>query len=73
MLINLGSICILSSFGFLKGFYNYFVKELMCGPRKYFALGYLISIVLSVYASMVKKSYLATLFTLGVEVSHHYD
>lgn len=68
MLINLGSLCILGSFGFLKGFYNYFVVELLCGPRKVYAFGYLFSIVLSLYASVIRKSYLMTMFTLLLEV-----
>lgn len=68
MLINLGSICILCSFGFLKGFYNYFVIELLCGPRRVYAVSYIISIVLSLYASTVKKSYLMTMLTLVMEV-----
>ena len=67
MLINLGSICILASFGFLKGFYNYFVVELFCGDRKIFAIGYILSIMLSVYASVIKKSSLATMLTIVVE------
>ena len=68
MLINLGSICILCSFGFLKGFYNYFIVELLCGPRRAYALGYILSIVLSLYASVVKKSYIMTMVTLVIEV-----
>ena len=68
MLINLGSISILCSFGFLKGFYNYFVVELLCGPRKLYAIGYILSIVLSMYASVIKKSYIATIITLAFEV-----
>lgn len=68
LLISLGSGCILASFGALKGFYNYFVKELLCGPKRFFAVGYLISIILSVYASMIAKNYLFTLATLILEV-----
>lgn len=68
MLINLGSICILCSFGFLKGFYNYFIVELICGPRRYYAIGYILSIILSMYASVIKKSYLMTMVTLVFEV-----
>ena len=68
MLINLGSICILCSFGFLKGFYNYFIVELLCGPRRLYALGYIGSILLSLYASVIAKSYLMTMFTLILEV-----
>ena len=68
MLISLGSMCILGSFGFLKGFYNYFIVELLCGPRRYYALGYILSILFSLYASMIKKSYLLTMLTLVLEV-----
>jgi hypothetical protein len=72
MLINLGSICILSSFGALKGFYNYFIKELLFGPRRLFALGYLASIFLSLYASVIVKSYLLTMGTLILEVGSYH-
>ncbi|CDW77047.1 phosphatidylinositol-4-phosphate 5-kinase family protein [Stylonychia lemnae] len=68
MLLNLGSLCILGSFGFLKGFYNYFVIELLCGPRRIYAIGYILSIVLSVYASVVRKILLMTMFTLIIEI-----
>ena len=68
MLINLGSLCILGSFGFLKGFYNYFVADLLLGPRKLYFLGYLCSSLLSLYASLIAKSYIFTLFTLIIEV-----
>jgi len=68
MLINLGSLCILGSFGFLKGFYNYFIGELLCGERRIYAMGYIFSIIMSIYASVIRKSYLMTMFTLILEV-----
>ena len=68
MLINLGSICILCSFGFLKGFYNYFILDLLMGPRRLYALGYIGSIIISLYASVIAKSYLLTMFTLILEI-----
>lgn len=71
MLLNLGSICMLSAFAFLKGgFYQYFVKELLIESkeRRIYALGYYISILLSVYASLILKSYLLTLITMTMEM-----
>lgn len=72
MLLNLGSICILGSLAVLKGgFYQYFVKDLLFGedkPRRVFALGYYGSILLSIYASMILKSYILTLITMALEM-----
>ena len=68
MLLNIGSICVLSSFAVLKGgFYQYFVVELILGPRKFYALAYLLSIFASIYASLILKSYLLTLVTMTAE------
>ena len=74
MLLNLGSICMLSSFAVLKGgFYNYFIKELLLNQddkkRRLYTIGYFASIILSLYASLILKSYLLTLLTMIVEMT----
>ena len=74
MLLNLGSICMLSSFAVLKGgFYNYFIKELLWNQddkkRRLYTIGYFASILLSLYASLILKSYLLTLLTMIVEMT----
>ena len=68
MLINLGSLCILSSFGALKGYYNYLIGELLCGEKRWFSVGYLLSIIGSLYASIIIKNYLITIATLICEI-----
>ena len=74
MLLNLGSICVLSAFAVIKGgFYNYFVKELLLNQedkkRRLYMIGYFLSIFLSLYASLIMKSYLLTLLTMVVEMT----
>jgi hypothetical protein len=71
MLLNLGSLCILGSFSVLKGgVYQYFVVELLLQnpQRRVYALAYYISILGSIYASMILKSYLLTLMTMIIEI-----
>ena len=72
MLLNLGSLCILSSFGILKGFYQYFVIELLGGKRRWLALGYILSILFSLYSSSILKNYLVTIGALLIEVSFNH-
>ena len=67
MLINLGSLCILCSFGALKGYYNYFVNELIMGDKRMFSIGYIISIIASLYCSLIIKNYMLTIITLLME------
>ena len=74
MLLNLGSLCMLSAFAFLKGgFYNYFIKELLLNQedkkRRLYTIGYFASILVSLYASIIMKSYLLTLLTMIVEIT----
>ena len=74
MLLNLGSLSVLSAFAFLKGgFYNYFVKELLLNQedkkRRLYTIGYFASIIVSLYASLILKSYLLTLLTMIVEMT----
>eukprot|EP00349_Pseudokeronopsis_sp_Brazil_P005182 CAMPEP_0202968332 /NCGR_PEP_ID=MMETSP1396-20130829/13596_1 /ASSEMBLY_ACC=CAM_ASM_000872 /TAXON_ID= /ORGANISM="Pseudokeronopsis sp., Strain Brazil" /LENGTH=113 /DNA_ID=CAMNT_0049694525 /DNA_START=416 /DNA_END=752 /DNA_ORIENTATION=- len=68
MLVNLGSICILMSFGALKGFYAYFVNELIFGDKKLYSIGYILSLAASTYASLIIKNYLLTIACLAIEV-----
>ena len=72
MLLNLGTICVLSAFAVLKGgFYQYFIKDLLLNEssvRRLYALSYYASILLSIYASLILKSYLLTLATMILEV-----
>lgn len=68
MLINLGSICIIASFGALKGFAQYFANELMEGNRKWMTFVYFVTIVFNMYASVVLKSYFLTIGTLVIVI-----
>ena len=74
MLLNLGSICVLSAFAVLKGgFYNYFIKELLLNEedkkKRLYTIGYFASITISLYASLIMKSYILTLLTMIVEMT----
>ena len=71
MLINLGSLCILLSFGALKGFYNYFVNDILYSDKRWLALAYFGSILLSIYTSLVLKSYIYTIGSLIIEVNNN--
>ena len=67
-LINVGSICIMTSFGLIKGWHKFFVEELLCNKNKFvFAWAYLLSILLSMYSSMIIKSWVWTIVALIVE------
>ena len=68
LLVNLGALCIIASFGALKGFSNFFWNDLMAGDRKWVSLIYLSAVVLNVYASAIAKSYILTMVTLAVVV-----
>ena len=68
MLINLGSICIISSFGALKGFYNFFMNELISPEKRYITALYLLAVSVNMYASVVAKSYILTIVTLLIVV-----
>ena len=68
-LINVGAICILSSFAVIKGAYQFFITDMLCHPTKwFFAWTYLVSMICTLYASMVLKNYILTLIALGIEV-----
>ena len=68
MLLNMGSLCVLSAFAVLKGgFYQYFIKELLLSDRKYYAISYYSSIIISLYCSLVVKSYILTLIAMALE------
>jgi hypothetical protein len=71
MLLNLGSICVLSSIAVLKGgFYQYFIKDLLFSEptRRLYAIAYYVSILLSLYVSLILKSYLLTLIAMIAEI-----
>ena len=68
-LMNVGSIMILISFGLIKGYYKFFVEDLLCNKQKgFFAWTYVLSVITTIYASMIIKSYVLTLIALGVEI-----
>ena len=73
MLLNIGTVCVLSAFAVLKGgFYQYFMRDLLFSAdnptRRFYAIAYYGSIILSIYASMILKSYLLTLATMILEM-----
>ncbi len=68
-LINVGSICIISSFALIKGPYKFIVHELLCNKYKWFVSWlYVLSLVLTIYSSMALQSYVKTIICLGLEV-----
>ena len=68
-LMNVGTIMILCSFGLLKGWYKFFVEDLLCNKEKgVFAWVYVLSLIMTIYTSMIIKSYVLTLVALAVEI-----
>ena len=69
-LINIGSICIISSFAVIKGPYQFLIKDLLLHPTKWLvAWLYVLSICLTFYSSMVLKMYLPTIGALVIELT----
>ena len=67
--VNVGSLCILASIGLIRGFYQFFVTDLLFHKTRWaVSWGYLVSVVATFYCSVILKSYLATLATIIVEV-----
>ena len=66
---NLGMICILIAFGIQKGFKAFFIDQFFCGerPRNFFAVGFLISLVLCTYFAIFKDSFVGSLIFLLIE------
>ena len=65
----MGSLCILGSFAMIRGPYQFIVKDMLLNKEKgIFAWLYLVSLFVTIYASMVMKSYLITIPSLIVEV-----
>ena len=65
-LINVGSLCILGSFAILNGPQEFITK--LIKEKGLFFVGYIGSIIMTIYASMVLKSYILTIVFLVVEV-----
>lgn len=57
---TIGSICILVSFAFLQDPWNY-LRAQFSGGKLIFSVCYLVSLLLSLYASIIAKNYIATL------------
>ncbi len=68
LFFSLGSLCILSSFAFLQDPADY-LRSFFSGPQALFGICYLGSLLLSVYASLVAKRYLATIVVTVLQVS----
>jgi len=71
MLVNVGLMLILGSFGYLNGFYYTFVQDFFTQGFRTKALkfGFLLSMFAAFYASVVIKNYLVTIFCLFLEVT----
>ena len=69
-LFNMGCSIILISFAVLHGPKEYCINRFLCGPspRNYFAAGFLVCIVLCIYVSVFKRSFILTLLVLIIEV-----
>ncbi len=65
---TLGSVCVLASFAFLQEPHAY-VASLFSGNRLVFTTCYIGSLIISLYASMVAKSYVATVVATFAQVS----
>ena len=68
-LINVGSILILASFALIKGPKEFLLDELLCNKQKFIVSWlYVLSLIATLYAAMVMKSYVLTLVSLAIEV-----
>ena len=69
-LFNMGCLVILISFAVLHGPKEYCINRFLCGPkpRNLFAMGFFVCIFLSIYVSIIKKSFILTLIVLILEV-----
>ncbi len=67
-LFNLGSITIMASFAVLWGPAEFVKKMLFSGEKKFYAIGYLISLVLCIYFGVIRQSYIMTFVTLILEI-----
>ena len=68
-LINVGSICIISSFAILKGPQKFLLNDNLFNKSRFIpAWMYCISLLLTIYAAMIKKNYILTLISLSIEV-----
>ena len=65
-LFNMGCITILISFAVLHGTKEYCINQFLCGPkpRNFFAIGFFLCIILSIYVSIIQRSFLLTLLVL---------
>ena len=61
---NVGSVLILCSFAVLYGTHEYCVNRFICGPRRWYAIGYIISLMLCLYFSIERRSLLFLIFLL---------
>ena len=66
----MGSILVLSAFAALKGgFYQYFIVDLLLSSaHRVYTLGYFFSIIVSLYVSLVLKSYMLTFGAMILEI-----
>ena len=66
-LFNLGSITILISFAVLKGPKEFCIDQFLCSERKFYAIGYFVSLSLCFFFSVFMKSVIIMLLSLAVE------
>ena len=68
-LINIGSILIISSFAVLKGPYKFLVTDNLLNKERFFpSWCMLISIIMTLWSSMIIKSYMFTMASLAIEI-----
>jgi hypothetical protein len=68
-LINVGSICIISSFAILKGPYKFLVTDNLLNKTRFIpAWLYCLSLLMTLWAAMIKRNYILTIISLSIEV-----
>merc|ERR1719443_1193346 len=68
-LVNAGSICILAAFSVLNGPKEFLIDQLLCSKTQALpSILYFGSMIATVYASMIAKSYLLTVCFMALEV-----
>ena len=64
---NVGSLIIIASFAILYGPEEFFKRRLLKGPKKGYIIGYLVSLVICLYASIIRGSFILTFLALMAE------
>ena len=68
-MFNMGMIIMLIAFGIQQGFHKFFCEKFFCAPRprNFLAIGFLISMLLTVWFAIIKDKWIGSLIFLLIE------